>query len=123
MLTTTDGGHVQVEVEWVDDLDGGLADLEAYLRQDPRLDDVELRRGRPVAPPETLGVPEILELVATDVSVGLFVHALYDYLRHLLVARAGGKDVRFRLTRTDLPEGARHVELDFTGSADAAERV
>ena len=42
---------MSVEVEWLGDDDTGLAELEAYLRQDPRLDDVEIARGRPVVPP------------------------------------------------------------------------
>ena len=110
---------MRVEVAWPDDADGELADLQAFLRQDPRLDDVRLERGRPAVPPGTLGVAEVLEIVATNVGLGLVANALWDYMRTRL-RRPG---TRLMLTRTDLPDGTRHTEVDFSGSAEAAEQI
>ncbi|WP_152037836.1 hypothetical protein [Micromonospora sp. B006] len=110
---------MRVEVAWLDDTEGELAELETYLRQDPRLDDVRLQRGRPTVPAGALGVVEVLEFVASNVSLGLVVNALWDFAR----GRLRRQETRLLLTRTDLADRARQVEIDFTGSAEAAERI
>ncbi|PGH44709.1 hypothetical protein COO58_09940 [Micromonospora sp. WMMA1996] len=110
---------LRVEVAWLDDVEGELAELETYLSRDPRLDDVRLQRGRPAVPPGALGVVEVLEFVASNVSLGLVVNALWDFVRGNLRR----PETRLLLTRTDLADGTRRVEIDFTGSAEAAERI
>jgi hypothetical protein len=114
------GGDVRVEVAWVDDTEGGLAELEEYLRDDPRLDGVLLQRGRPVVPPESLGAAEVLEAIGTNVGLGLVANALYDFLKQRV---ARGPAARLRVTRTDLPDGARQVDLDADGSEEHLRRL
>ncbi|MEU4426684.1 hypothetical protein AB0F81_39190 [Actinoplanes sp. NPDC024001] len=110
---------MRIEAEWIDDVDGGLAELEAFLRQDPRMDDVPVERGRPSVPSTSLGAVEVLEFIATNVSLGVLANVLYDFLRR----RRGGPQARLRLTRTDLPDGTRHVEIDLSGSPEAVEQI
>ncbi|GLI01049.1 hypothetical protein [Phytohabitans aurantiacus] len=114
---------MRIEIEWIDDVDGGLAELEAFLRQDPRMDEVPLTRGRPVVAPTSLGVLEVLEVIATDVTLGMVASALYDFLRRHNRAGTAEASTQLRLTRTDLPDEVRHVEIELSGSAATVEQV
>ncbi|GIH08853.1 hypothetical protein Rhe02_69200 [Rhizocola hellebori] len=109
---------MRVEVELVDDADEGLAELLAFLQADSRLDDATVQRGQPAVRPGSLGAPEVLEFIATDALLPLAVQALYDFLRGRV--RGGSDKARLVLTRTDLPDGTRRVEVEFTGTPEAA---
>lgn len=111
-----------LEVEWVDDTAGiGLEELRSQLRQDPRMDDTRIERGRRPVPQSSLGASEVLEIVATNVGLGLIANALYDYLRQR--RRQDGSRSKFRLRRTDHPDGTRVVEIDIESSALTVEQA
>ena len=114
---------MRIEVEWIDDADSGLTELEAYLRHDPRMDHTPITRGRPIVPPTSLGAAEVLELIGSNLALGVIANALYDFLRHRVRAGGAEKDARLRLTRTDLPDGVRQVEIEYSGSAATVERI
>lgn len=112
---------VQVAVH-VDGHDDAVAELEAWLRAQPDLDEVDLRRGRAPVEPGELGAAEILTFVATSVALPLVLNAIYDFFRSRCRTRPAER-ARVVLTRIDLPNGRRWVELDVDGPADAVVQV
>ncbi|MEU8393037.1 hypothetical protein [Micromonospora sp. NPDC048842] len=114
---------MRLEVSWVNDVDGGLSDLETSLGQDPRFDDVPIARGRPVVPGHTLGASEVLELVATNIGLGIVANALYGYLRQRVRAGLAESHAKLRLTRVDLPDGVRQVDIEYSGPAANVEQI
>ncbi|MCZ7374677.1 hypothetical protein [Micromonospora sp. WMMC250] len=114
---------MRIEVSWVDEVHEGLSDLERSLGQDPRFDDVPIARGRPVVPRHTLGAAEVLELVATNVGLGIVANALYGYLRQRVRAGLPESNAKLRLTRIDLPDGVRQVDIEYSGPVANVEQI
>jgi hypothetical protein len=109
---------MQVRVEVYGGADDELGQLERWLRSARTFDQLEVARGRAEIGPGELGAIEVLIFVATDVLLPLAVQGIYDFLRHRRRIRHSD-DIRVRLTRTDLADGRRMVELDVEGTVDA----
>ncbi|GAB3835739.1 hypothetical protein ACFPIJ_33630 [Dactylosporangium cerinum] len=112
---------MRIEAELVDDVDGGLVELLGALQADPGLEAAEPRRGQTAVRSDELGTAEVVELIATDVLLPMVVQALYDFLSSRV--RRGSETAKIVVTRTDLPDGERRVEITLDGSSEAAVEV
>lgn len=110
---------MRVRVEVSGGADDELGQLEQWLHSDRDLDVLEVQRGRAEIGSGELGAAEVLLFVASDVMLPMAVEALYDFVRSRRRVRPAD-NVRLRLTRVDLPDGGRVVELEVDGSAEAA---
>lgn len=108
--------RVVMEIEGDGDLIGRLHDS---LRDRPDLTRVEVSRGRAEVRPGELGAAQVLAFVASNVMLPLVLAAVYDFFRDRRRARPAERP-RVVLIRTDLPGGARRVELDIEGPQEAA---
>jgi hypothetical protein len=113
------GMRVVVGVDGDDDLAGSL---ESWLRDSPELTDVQISQGRGEVRPGELGAVEVLTFVATNVALPLILTAVYDFFARRRRSRPAER-ARVVVTRTDLPGGARQVQLEFEGPAGEIEGV
>ncbi|WP_144420178.1 effector-associated constant component EACC1 [Micromonospora haikouensis] len=104
------------------DVRGGESDenrrVVSVLAADPRTRQARVRTIFPPPRPETLGAAEVIEFVGQNVLLPLTVQALYDYLKSRWGGRAG-QQISVTITRTDLPDGARHETVSISGDVDA----
>ncbi|MFG2106506.1 effector-associated constant component EACC1 [Micromonospora chersina] len=106
--------RVVVDVHGDDD---AVARLHSWLWDRPGLAAVEISRGRGEVGPGDLGAAEVLMFMASDVMLPLILNALYDFFRDRRRSRPSERP-RLVITRTDLPDGVRRVELEFEGPAE-----
>jgi hypothetical protein len=108
-------------MEIVIEVSGGQDDELARI-QDDLHERGGIAGGRVVRSPATiregtLGVEQILIFAGQNVALPLLVQALYDYLKSRRRTRSAA-NLKMTLARTDLPDGARRVELTLEGAAE-----
>lgn len=111
--------RVVADVSGADDV---VAQLDSWLRDTPALAGVEVCRGRGEVGPGELGAAEVLTFVASDVVLPLVLAAVYDFFRNRRRSQPAERP-RVLLTRTDLPSGARRVELEVEGPPEVVVNV
>lgn len=107
VLVAVEGGGVAVIGQLVDS-----------LRRRPELAQIEIARGRVEVRSGQLGATEVLTFVTSNVILPLVLAAIYDFFRDRRRSRPAERP-RVVLTRTDLPDGYRRVELNIEGPQKA----
>ncbi|WP_329096908.1 hypothetical protein OG979_17145 [Actinomadura citrea] len=103
---------IELEGGWEDELQQ-LADA---LRDESDLGSTRISRPAPEIAPGQLGAETVLQVIGESVLLPILVQALYDHVIRRRRTRSGA-DLRITITRTDLPDGTRRLEISCDGTA------